>query len=726
MSGLMQIGGRLADIGGGLASYDTVTAPPSADNTMALTNVSGSTVTNQPFAFARVFMEGEIADSPAVLIDGTPVTTGADVKTRWGDGSVKHAAIAVVASSLTNSVAKELTFQNDASPNNTAITKASMLADYDFDAVISMTVGGVTHTASARTMLTNDDYTVWRSNPVATEIILCDHSAGAAYDLVWSGAIPMRPIFHATFWSATNQVRVRYIGEISNSEALGDISVGTLTLTIGSASPSTVYTKSSWTMYLGKRWTKEYWIGGTPATAVNLNHNLTYLKETGAFPNFDTTIVPGETEIDYWDTNWQAKSKDIGDAGWWTIAMGQAGGRPEIGPIPTWYVMWLYTGDHRMRDMSLKQADLALNWPAHFREADTGKRLLRTDAPGNSGFGLPISITDRKTTNLVVGYSYGNAGDKLNVTGTNGSSGWFFEVHHVPDAFTTPYALTGDYLYIEQAQMWACTAVHCTSGDGTTVHYGRGPTGAEGGLNFGEPRGAAWMLRGRATAAFWTPDAEPMKEYLTTLTEDGIAHWEGRFNVTGSIYEGNTMWNWAESFDFPYRPNALHFIEKNAGIHLENTATGGAQCPWMVHYGTITLGWMKDMGFETDTLLAWMGVYTIGMFTDPDFNPYMASDYEQPTGQLPRDPLDTTFYQTWQDVYDDSVSINQSKTTLVSFDEDIEIDHDYGFIATCATAYLTNLTGGATARAFTETHAYDIVGDSAKKLSPKWCILPRT
>jgi hypothetical protein len=312
MGELLTIGGNLATIGGLLAVASGGGGTPNPDNTMSLKNVSGSTVTDYPLRFARTFAEGEIANYPQIVIDGTPITTQADVKTQWGDGSVQHCVLSAVVSSMTNNVAMEITFQNQASPNTTALTKAEMLA-FDFDSVISKTVGGVTHTASARTMLNAGSYTVWCSGQIATTVIIADHSASAAYDMTWS-SVPERPIFHATFWKDLNKVDVSAIGELANAEALGDLSVSSMSITKASASPTTAYTKSSFTLRLASRWIKRFWIGTAPATAVNLDHNLAYLKETGAFPNYDTSIVPLSSALTSVYSDWTGASKDLYDA----------------------------------------------------------------------------------------------------------------------------------------------------------------------------------------------------------------------------------------------------------------------------------------------------------------------------------------------------------------------------------------------------------------------------
>ena len=53
-----------------------------------------------------------------------------------------------------------------------------------------------------------------------TSVILSDHSSARSFDIGFDGNRSFRPIFHATFWLGINKVKIRYIGEISNTEAL--------------------------------------------------------------------------------------------------------------------------------------------------------------------------------------------------------------------------------------------------------------------------------------------------------------------------------------------------------------------------------------------------------------------------------------------------------------------------------------------------------------------------
>lgn len=741
MTTLYQIGGRLVRIGTGLGSGAAASGGGGdASNTMSLTNVSGSTVTDYPLSFGRAFAEGEIADTPSMQINGSSVTEGVDVERRWGDGSCQFAKVATVVGSLTNNVAKAITFVNNASPSNVALTKSEMLdARFDFDAVISITVGGVTHTASARTMLNADKYSVKRSNQVMTEVVICDHSG--AYDMTWS-SVPARPIFHARFWNALNKVEVSAICEQADAEHLGDLSISTLTITKGSASPTTAYTKSSFTMYLGTRWIRRFWIGTAPETLIQCDHNLSYLKGTlCGIANYDTTLLDTQESrlADFYNSYWTLKSRDLYDSGPWHQDMAATGARPDIAPMPTWSLFWLRTGDYRMRDIALSAAD-QWGWATFFRESATGKRLRRSHSAGSSGLGLPISITDRKTTSILnhnFDYEATVTGDKLKVVGANDVGAWGLpELSHQPDGFTIPYLLTGDPFYLEQLQMLAATSAHYTNGAaGISAYYSRGPSGDYGGSS-GQIRGWGWGLLHRCFAHFYSPDDDPMKLYFEDLIADAIAVFEGRLNVTNGDYFNTTLWNWQADDTDPVAPtrdasNVLHWAEKLDSVPDGHPDLGGTSL-FMHNYVTVSLGILKEMGYATDALLEWFGTAIIGMINDSP-NPFMVCDYQTATGDWPgAGPGD--FYTTWQALFDatethaahDSIlATNIAKTDLGTLNGP-NLAGAYGILSTCSTSFLTGYTGGAAARAWAETYGYDVAPAQDKADYPDWIILPRT
>src|SRR3989338_5266208 len=302
------------------------------NNFITITEKAGQTSTNYPIQIGRVFIRGEIANYPQVLLSGTPVITQSDVKTRWPDGSAKHAIMTFYIPELNPNQQIVATFQNQQTGNSqTFLTPAQMLgAQYNFGATIRLTSGSAV-SASARTMLSDGEFEYWLRGSEATSIILKDHSTARRYDIGFDAHKSFRPIFLATFFPGHvpgfEKVRVRYIGEVANSQVLQDMQYS-LSLTLGNSNPAAVYTKNNVYHHLATRWTKEFWIGGEPSE-VAIDHNLTYLKETGFISNYDTSIVvPPHILTSYYTTTWLSVPKDhLYDPGSYVQDMGSSGGR---------------------------------------------------------------------------------------------------------------------------------------------------------------------------------------------------------------------------------------------------------------------------------------------------------------------------------------------------------------------------------------------------------------
>ena len=236
-----------------------------ADHTVRITNMSEVVQRNYPLRFARPFICGEIAHYPQLLVNGAAAPTQADVKNRCPDGSVKFAIISAVIPSLPANGNVVLTFQDQPNGNNTAIAAADLLAQFpDFDAVIRISgaaVGAKT-SVSARQMLADGACKPWTSGPVAQTMICADRSATRAYDIGSDQWRSLHPEFVVTFWPATKQVFVRYVGEISNTQALEAFTYN-LELTAGKANPQSVYKQAGIQHSIATRWTRTAWLGGT-------------------------------------------------------------------------------------------------------------------------------------------------------------------------------------------------------------------------------------------------------------------------------------------------------------------------------------------------------------------------------------------------------------------------------------------------------------------------------
>ena len=123
-------------------------------------------------------VEFPIGQLPQAFLGPTALPTQVDIKSRWPDSSLKHAILSFLIPTFSAGQAYTITLASGSTVGNSAITQAQMLSvAFNFDAKFKeLTSGAATKTASARTMLTNGDYTVWAGGPIATTIILVNHA----------------------------------------------------------------------------------------------------------------------------------------------------------------------------------------------------------------------------------------------------------------------------------------------------------------------------------------------------------------------------------------------------------------------------------------------------------------------------------------------------------------------------------------------------------------------
>jgi hypothetical protein len=719
-----------------------------ATNSLTVTEKSGVTTVNYPVQLGRPFVQGEISTCPRAIIAGTPASAWqADVKNRWPDGSVKYAILSFLIPSLSANSTVTITFDSQTCAN-IPLTKAAMQTDanYDFDAQMLLT-NGSTLTADARTMLDAGDYTLWTSGQVAQTILLgrhdnsatCNSHACSIYDIGFDTNKSFRPLFYATFWPTINKVRVRFVGEIAQTEALQDQTYS-LVLTTGKASPASVYTKSSFTHTALSRWTKLYWIGGAPST-IAINQNLSYLTTTLAVPNYDTSLsVPGGT-VTTDCAAWTAASKDIYQAGQWTIYQPTAGGRPDIGPYPDWNIKWMYTGDSCIRDQALGNADLSAAWPIHVREGKAGKNMLRSDTPNaGTGVGHVLSISNRPSIYpgdwCTGGSGFTASADRLNCVGTITNGGWTYDPAHVPLPTTVPYLLTGDFWYLEEA--WFQASRDAASNYASI--YERGPTGAEGVFSHPQLRATAWMLRDRVETLNLTPDSTAEASYLSTLMTDGIAAEEGIRNITGTALQSNAAWTWGHTqiavSGRPWwstsgavtTPPPLHtwwrgetaFAQSDYGI--ETSVVQDAMSAFEAHYMIYSLGRAKELGHPTSALLTWASVVDINILTNATLNPHLISNGRWPTTRL----SDGAYLPTWAAFL---TGYHSAWQTATNFDPEssggLTGPDGYTSYAMGAVSFATGETDGPAAWNWVNTNIY-AAGAGPTATNPKWAMLPRS
>jgi hypothetical protein len=254
-------------------------------------------------------------------------------------------------------------------------------------------------------------------------------------------------------------------------------------------------------------------------------------------------------------------------------AMAMVGGRPDIGLMPAWNVMWLLSQDERARMTAAGTADLAGSWTMHYRDKNTD---------------LPLTVINYPYSTLL-----GRSGDTLNPATKKYESfpvcpaelckaPHAYDVPHMPSFAYYPYMVTGDYYYMEEMQFWAAlTAIS------PNPHYREFSKGL---VKNDQVRGQAWSLRTYAQAAYLTPDNDPLKSYFTGLVNNNLDWYLANYVNNASA---NKLGIIANGYAVGY----------NGGIGMS---------PWMDDFFTSAMGHLSDLGFtKADPMLAWKSKFAV-------------------------------------------------------------------------------------------------------------------
>jgi hypothetical protein len=708
-----------------------------ASNTITIREDLGVTRTNYPIQLGRVFAQGKYTGAVQLRYNGVSIPTQTDVKNRWSDGSIRFAVLSAVIPSITalsqTTVAFESITQTSASDQTRSLA-TFLTANPNFDASLTAKVSGSQSTVTLRQMLNQGAVAEpWTQGPVSSTYIVADHSAQRRFDFGISALKSIRPIMHITVWHATGQARVRFIAENSNTEGLENVTYD-LSLSIGAGSTAkTVFSQPVVPHHYGARWTKVAWYGNTPQP-LSINYNAAYLANQRVIPNYDPIAKLTEAQINTQVTRWNGVSKGLFDSGFWNKYMPAPGGREEIALFPNWTVDALLSGDYRLQEISDAHTEMATAWPMNFREGSSTKFYDRSKtAPA---IGKAVSLFARPTqfyfdNNFISESAYiADPADRY-VWGasTSGSTlnGWNPDGAHQPAPFFLPYINTGEYVWLEQMQLWASWGAFNPSPNTTDGFYGRGPTVTSAGLN-GDTRRQAWLLRNRVSAAAFSVDNTNEKAYYDYLVTDAIAIAEGIRGITGSLNQGNASYQWGEKIgrNGMYGGlgiSPLHFwdtyptsTESFASTYQSqwNTPIKRAQAPWQLAYMIIALAHAKDLGYPTDRLLNWAAVFIteatkstntawlLGTFVLPITADYSIESFKD--------------FGTVQALYNDPMFAESfSKNWLNSPD-------GYPLTMTAAVASIQDVVGGSSSWQWVKSNWVD---RRTATITSRWAIIPR-
>ena len=748
-------------------------------NAITVTDLSGAVQTNRPITISRVFAQGDIAGFAQARVNGTPVTTQCDVKTRWPDGSLQHALVSFNAT-IGSRATVTVDFISQTTGNNTGyLNKAGMLAFNEsasgtgngWGATIEAAVSGLTKSANARTMLNNlnvsTDFNTaqvryWMAGPVVTQVIIEDKSPNRSADFGWSctGGCTgdyasatwatdnqnrsLHPIFVVTFYPANKTVKVDYILENMWTTALQDQRY-TVNLKSG-ANLASRYSKAV-THYAATRWRKTFWSGTAPGD-IKIDHNLPYLISTKALPNYDPSVPVSTSKVASDISAFNATDRgDINGNGQYQKYMPGTGQTTaaHIGILPEWQVRYLYTmskvSDNAMLDGPvLGNAAVSGHVPIHLRESLTGRSFRDANNDGladtDDAFGRMISIDARPRVRL--GEKDDDPADRIVAAGTRSDAhGWSPEQAHQPAFTYLPYLITGDWYFLEELYAWAAYNLGIAN-PGTTLGWSRHETW--GFMNQGaiQTRGQAWALRTIGQAAFVAPDGTPEKAQFVQKVNNNIAVQEGIYNITGSpLYSACTTnpynaatekskWCWgnktaSQGPDFTGSINYpnLGFIsygEPNCHDYVvSNPQANYCVLTWQEHMLYAVWGHLNELGFNYSKILQDRSKYYTSRILDPSYSPYLIQAYQTPVMTS-----DSKFLTSWSSVKSAFLPAVRDARTWEATGAS-----DYAYIGFAAVSYAYPYSNGShTGKAAWEwlkANLYNVSGEE----NPKWAFLPR-
>jgi len=575
----------------------------------------GAAQTNVPFTFGQVVTQGQMNAKDglaAKLPDGTLLRLQTDVKATHADGSVRHVIISGILPALALGETQTLQLVKTTSSAKTSESLKTLAAS-GLTSKITVTLDGVKYTASLADALVADTAPRnWLSGNVANEWHLnapLKNAAGvvqprltARFDVRWYSGL-------------SKQARVDVV--VENNKTFMTASNLTYDVDVEVAGRS-VYAKSALEQYHHSRWHQSGWWDAARVPVINLKHNAAYLMATKAVPNYDRSVVPTESALAAMGTG------DVSPMGIGPIVpyMPMAGGRGDIGPLPSWSVMYLLSMDKRARDTMMAAADGSGTWSIHYRDENTGYPV-RTDNEANKRISTHNNLS-----------SQGPLPVPRYVNGALGHTPYEADAAHQPSLAYLPYLVTGDYYYLEELQYWA-------SWNPLGTDPGNNGNGL-GLVRWQQVRGQAWSMRTLGHSAYITPDSHPLKAYFTKQLDNNLDFYHATYVV------GN--------------PNKLGVYDGSGANAFEVTASA----PWQDDFLTWSFGYLSELGFAKATpILEWKAKYSVGRMTAPGYCWIQGAAYGLNFRDAPGTPIYDSFEKLYKANFDGTVLKNDDGQSFV-------------------------------------------------------------
>ncbi|SNS81865.1 hypothetical protein SAMN06265795_10738 [Noviherbaspirillum humi] len=545
---------------------------------LAIQNTSATEQRNIPLTLGHPFINGNFYPTDSLFgkfEDGTIVPIQADIKATNANGSVRHAILSVIVPSLSSNQSTRMTIlRTDKTVSSNVEMTVGQIAS-KVHAEIQITVSGKKYTASLDDAISNGNSITWLKGPIANEWILPVPLKDAD-----GNAHPHLTVRYAvrTYNSADN---VRIDTVVENNWAWEPAPQNFTYDAQIFLNGKLEYKKTGLTHFHHARWRHTAWTQDEPRA--HIRHNPNYLFETKSIPNYDRSLKISQDVVSYLENQWNSTNKEPMAPGVVTTYMPTTGGRPDIGVLPQWSVIYLLNMDRVTKEITTRTGDLAGSWPIHYRDKSTGYPISIDDYPYITALGREIDTIDPKTGKSQAFPPCGGTCDTAPFNYTP-------DTNHQPSLAYVPYLVTGDYYYLEELQFWA---------DWNIFIGNPGYRDASRGLViWDQVRGQAWTLRTLSQAAYITPDSHPQKSYYLDKLINNLAWY------TATYVDGN--------------PNNLGIIDGTGKyafspmVYYTSAGPNTGIAPWQDDFFTWVAGYMSELGYEQATyLLKWKARFPV-------------------------------------------------------------------------------------------------------------------
>jgi hypothetical protein len=490
--------------------------------------------------------------------------TQTDIKTTWPDGSIRDCQVSCVVPSNGSYDITEGT-----------ATSGSFTPTWP-TASVAFVISGTTWTATLPALTTSDPFYV---GPTVKEY--------RVKTVPMNGATPHGALEVWFDVRSYAQGGHRIYVQVMNIKDVAANNAFTYDVTVTIAG-SSVFTRSSKLEKTTTGWARAF-TTGSPALST-VTYDLEPYFKSYAIQRYRTGIPNNSWPST--DTLAHARY-DILAFGDMSEGMASPGGRPELGPYPSWVAEWITHQNPATYAYMIRAAEQSFSWSGHISQAD-GTSIKRTDFPDywldGADRGNSMSIPqDPENFNFLVGL------------------GEMLEINHLPDLWSVAYMVTGDRFFLDQGRRWghACILMEYM-GDGWHT-YGIGSGAMRTILYTHQVRGVAWGFRTLGRIAAFLPDGDPDKTYFQN-----------------AVAENLTYFDWVATTLDPGGPN---------GIPLCSLATGGATTlavvPWQCDYVLFGMDLCNALGFSGgEAMRIQLATWRIKMLTSgPDYNPQFAFSY---------------------------------------------------------------------------------------------------